>query len=138
MSVYVDPPIAYAREPRGYVGRARIAHRWAHMIADAEAELHAMAQAVGLRREWCQGDHYDLVPSRRALAVRLGAVALDRRAFGAKLRQLRTGARMRRRACCRGGDVEQGTTCSTPAGKPSVHDASAGLHAGSSPAASTK
>lgn len=97
MSVYVDPPIAYAREPRGYVGRARIAHRWAHMIADAEAELHAMAQAVGLRREWCQGDHYDLVPSRRALAVRLGAVALDRRAFGAKLRQLRTGAREQRR-----------------------------------------
>ena len=91
MSVYVDPPIAYAREPRDYVGRARSAHRWAHMIADSEEELHAMAQAVGLRREWFQGDHYDLVPSKRVLAVRLGAVALDRRAFGAKLRQLRTG-----------------------------------------------
>ena len=59
------------------------------MIADTEAEAHVIAQRIGLRREWWQGDHYDLVPSKRTAAMRLGAVALDRRAFVAKLRELR-------------------------------------------------
>ena len=108
MGVYVDVAKRYAREPKGYVGHARMEHRWGHMIADTEAELHAMADAIGLRRAWFQKDHYDLVPSKRALAIRRGAVALDRRTFVEKL----TGARERLRSA-------------------------AGLSAGSSPAAST-
>jgi hypothetical protein len=31
-----------------------------------------------MRRAWFQGNHYDLVPTKRALAVRLGAIELDR------------------------------------------------------------
>jgi DNA polymerase III epsilon subunit-like protein len=46
------------------------------MFADEEDsdELHDMARAVGMRREWFQRNHYDLVPPKRALAVRMGAV----------------------------------------------------------------
>lgn len=94
MSVYVDTPIEYGREPEGYVGRARERALWCHMIADTAAELHAMAASIGLRREWAQlsgrGDlHYDLVPTKRALALKHGAEALNRLAFVMKLRALR-------------------------------------------------
>lgn len=41
-----------------------------------------MARAVGMRREWFQNHvdhpHYDLVPSRRARAIELGAVEHER------------------------------------------------------------
>jgi hypothetical protein len=40
--------------------------------------LHAFAEALGLRRAWFQNKagfpHYDLIPTRRAKAVVLGAV----------------------------------------------------------------
>ena len=91
MSVYVDPPVEYAREPLGYVGRARARARWCHMIADSVGELHAMAERLGLRPRWFQSDryggHYDLVPTKRDLAIRLGAVAVTRRQLGVKLRE---------------------------------------------------
>lgn len=44
-----------------------------HMIADTEAELHAMAGKLGLARAWHQGDHYDLAKAKRAKAVAAGA-----------------------------------------------------------------
>jgi Protein of unknown function (DUF4031) len=47
-----------------------------HMIADTEAELHAMADKIGLKRKWYQGDHYDVALVTRALAVRHGAVEI--------------------------------------------------------------
>lgn len=94
MSVYVDTPIEYPAEPKGYIGRARKHARWCHMIADTPAELVTMAIRVGLRTEWIQTGHhgvahYDLVPSKRALAIRGGAIALDRRAFVRRLRELK-------------------------------------------------
>ena len=89
MSVYVDAPAEYAAEPPGYVGHHRATKRWGHMIADTEEELHEMAHRVGLRRDWFQGDHYDLVPTRRAMAIRFGAVALKRRQFVEALRRVR-------------------------------------------------
>ena len=65
-----------------------------HMVADSIAELHAMAARLGLKTCYLQrsgmGDlHYDLTPSRRARAVLLGAVELDRRAFVSVIRRLR-------------------------------------------------
>ena len=60
-----------------------------HMVADTERELDAMAFELMLRREWKQHDpdkkpgtvgalvHYDIPKSKRALAVKLGAVPLD-------------------------------------------------------------
>lgn len=62
MTVYVD-------DMRAPFGRMVMCH----MIADDEAELHAMARRIGVARRWYQGDHYDISLSKRALAVRYGA-----------------------------------------------------------------
>ncbi|WP_194918201.1 DUF4031 domain-containing protein [Catenulispora rubra] len=71
--------------------------RWSHLIADDAAELHAFADRLGLRREWFQDPtvngkpkaapgtraaenwHYDVTASKRAQAIRLGAVAVSYR-----------------------------------------------------------
>ncbi len=50
-----------------------------HMIADTEAELHAMAYRLGIARRWFQGDHYDICLSKRGLAVGFGAREITRR-----------------------------------------------------------
>ena len=72
MSVYVDELMVYPNA-RG-IFRAGSCH----MAADTLDELHAMAAKIGMRRTWFQGKnprhpHYDLVKSRRDLAVALGA-----------------------------------------------------------------
>lgn len=54
-------------------------HRWCHLWCDPGDEeiLHALAQKIGLKREWFQHNrilnHYDLVPSKRKLALHEGA-----------------------------------------------------------------
>lgn len=70
MTVYVDD----ARLPwRGM--------RMSHLQADTLEELHAFADSIGLRRSWFQAGsrpeaaHYDVSESKRAEALRLGAVA---------------------------------------------------------------
>lgn len=72
MSVYVDNMQA---------GLSRM--KMSHMMADTLDELHAMAQKVGLRREWFQGNsdhpHYDLCQSKRRLAISLGAKEITTR-----------------------------------------------------------
>jgi hypothetical protein len=72
MPVYVDPLMEHG-------GSATF--RWTtscHMYADTLDELHTMAAAIGMKRAWFQDKpsmpHYDLVPARRAKAVKLGAV----------------------------------------------------------------
>lgn len=59
---------------------ARNDHRWCHLFADEAdcEELHAFARRLGMRREWFQGDHYDLVLSRRNMAVAFGAKQVAR------------------------------------------------------------
>lgn len=66
MSVYVD-------DFRGEFGRMVMCH----MVADTEAELHAMADRIGVARRWYQGDHYDICLSKRALAVKHGAQEVE-------------------------------------------------------------
>jgi Protein of unknown function (DUF4031) len=66
MTVYVDD----MRAPyRGMI--------MCHMMADTLAELHAMADRIGVERRWFQdsnsGPHYDLPLHIRALAVAAGA-----------------------------------------------------------------
>lgn len=56
----------------------------AHMMADTEVELDEMARAIGLKPEWKQVSslghiHYDLSDSKRAAAIRCGAVAITTR-----------------------------------------------------------
>jgi hypothetical protein len=58
-----------------------------HMVADTEAELDAMADKIGVARKWKQErpdrrgigglTHYDIAKSKRALAVKHGAIPLD-------------------------------------------------------------
>jgi hypothetical protein len=73
-----------------------------HLIADTNEELHAFAARLGLKRAWFQakssGPHYDLTASKRAIAVRLGAVELEDRPFHAILRAWRDAALARIRA----------------------------------------
>jgi hypothetical protein len=51
------------------------------MFADSLDDLHAFAKRLGLKREWFQAKprfpHYDLTPSKRPQAVRLGAVEVE-------------------------------------------------------------
>lgn len=75
MTVYVDDMFRYP------VGRFRNM-KMSHMIADAADELHAMADRLGLKREWFQGDHYDISLFKRDLAIRYGAVAIEYRTCG--------------------------------------------------------
>lgn len=51
-----------------------------------------MADHVGLKREWFQGHktpHYDLCQAKRRLAVKAGAIEIDRRQTVALIRKLR-------------------------------------------------
>lgn len=96
MPVYVDAPIWPFRRMK-----------MSHLIADTLEELHAMADAIGVSRRWFQQPgknipihacpHYDICKSKRALAVKLGAVDLaeDRQAFVDKMREIRTASRER-------------------------------------------
>jgi hypothetical protein len=82
VAVYVDNASIPAR-----VANGRVVHdsRWSHLFADTQAELHAFAAKLGLRRSYFQpgrprGDgspsphwHYDLTAGKRQQAIRLGA-----------------------------------------------------------------
>lgn len=74
MTVYVDDMHAV---PMGQFRRMKMSH----MIADTEAELHDMAEKIGVARRWYQGDHYDVCMSKRTLAVKLGAVEIPLRSL---------------------------------------------------------
>lgn len=71
MTVYVDAP-------RYQLDRMVMCH----MAADTLSELHAMAEALGVRRHFQNkpgAPHYDICKSNRVKAVRLGAVEVTRR-----------------------------------------------------------
>jgi len=55
---------------------------WCHMATDGDlSELHAMARRLGLKQSWFQDKpvtpHYDLTPTKRALAIKFGAQAVS-------------------------------------------------------------
>lgn len=58
--------------------------RWA-MFADTEAELHAMADRIGIGRRWFRGNHYSVCRSKRARALAAGAVELTQLQLGAMI-----------------------------------------------------
>ncbi len=61
--------------------------RWAHLVSDASYdELHAFGDRLGLRREWFQGDHYDIPADYRERAIELGAEPVDARDLVSRLR----------------------------------------------------
>lgn len=74
MAVYVDD----MRAPYGSLIMC-------HMLADTDDELHAMAGAIGVKRIWWQspektsGSHYDICLSKKAIALRHGAIPITKR-----------------------------------------------------------
>lgn len=81
MSVYVDMLINYGWS----LGPS------CHMIADTNEELHVFASTIGLKRSWFQNHehglpHYDLTASKRRLAVKQGAIEIDRKQLIEKLK----------------------------------------------------
>ncbi|WP_158966197.1 DUF4031 domain-containing protein [Chachezhania sediminis] len=80
MTVYVD-------DMRAPVGQMIMCH----MVADTTAELLAMVDEIGVARRWIQAlgtrrEHFDICMSKRALAVKHGAVEIDRRKLAEILR----------------------------------------------------
>ena len=116
MSAYLDPPVLWPK-----VGRW-VDKRWSHLIADTLEELHAMADKIGLRREWFQNQgptpHYDVMEVTRRKAVAAGAIELDRRGFIETLRRIRGEHGKRRVESCsevkREGSVSQLQQETTP------------------------
>jgi hypothetical protein len=66
-----------------------------HMLADTPAELHAMAESIGMKRDWYQSPekasfpHYDLSLSRRKFALERGAKEMTRQELSAYMRATR-------------------------------------------------
>lgn len=83
MTVYVD-------DMRAPYGRMIMCH----MVADTEEELHLMAKLIGVARKWHQKpgtyqSHYDICMSKRAMAISLGAIQIDRTGLAIFLKQKR-------------------------------------------------
>jgi hypothetical protein len=71
MPVYVD-------DMRAGYGRMKMCH----MLADSVAELLDMADKIGVDRKWFQAlshPHFDVCLAKRQLAVRHGAIEVDRK-----------------------------------------------------------
>lgn len=65
----------------------------AHMIADTEDELLAMADKIGVARKWIQRKpgrptHFDIAKGKRALAIKAGAIACDRQTYVFHMRRI--------------------------------------------------
>lgn len=73
MTTYVD-------DVRHRFGRMIMCHLW----SDTTEELHTFAQSIGIERRWFQHppkaswEHYDISLSKKALAIRRGALLTDR------------------------------------------------------------
>jgi hypothetical protein len=79
MTVYVDN------------GRYRFGRMYmSHLVADTPLELLQMADTIGVARKWLQHggterEHYDICQSKRALAIKAGAVPITQRELGLRL-----------------------------------------------------
>lgn len=82
MAAYVDEAVW---EWRGQL--------WCHLLADSLDELHIFAKSIGLRREWFQDHtrypHYDINVNRRVIAVKKGAIEIDKRTTIEKAKKLK-------------------------------------------------
>jgi hypothetical protein len=81
-----------------YVDRAQNAYgrmKMSHMLADSVEELHAIADALGLKRKWFQSHstpHYDICQAKKHRALTLGAVECDRKTVVGLIRRYRAQA----------------------------------------------
>lgn len=80
MTVYVDDMYLY---PIGEFGNMKMSH----LVADTTEELLAMVDKIGVQRKWIQHpgtyrEHFDIAQSKRALAIKHGAVPITFRQCG--------------------------------------------------------
>lgn len=81
MSVYVDD-----------MGASFSRMIMCHMIADTHEELIAMAAKIGVQQKWIQKagtykEHFDICKSKRAIAVKNGAIEITWRELSAKIHE---------------------------------------------------
>jgi hypothetical protein len=86
MAVYVD-------DMKADYGRMKMCH----MLADTSQELLEMASKIGVERKWIQypgtfREHFDIALSKRALAVKHGAMEITWRQAGIMQRERRLAA----------------------------------------------
>lgn len=116
MNVYVDQLIA----TKPYRQSANKRWNWSqscHLMADAEEELHAFAQLLGLKRIWFQNHHpnpllwhYDLTARKRNQALRLGAKEITPQQFTERLFPRKSTEQYRNSLCRDMGHSWQKTT----------------------------
>jgi Protein of unknown function (DUF4031) len=80
----------YVDELREFIKTSKQAKKhgkfWCHLFSDSSIdELHEFANLIGLKKEWFQSKknfpHYDLVSSKRKLAVQFGAKEIKLKEF---------------------------------------------------------
>jgi Protein of unknown function (DUF4031) len=83
----------YVDSVRSYPGSGLRYSEFCHLLADSRAELHAMADALGIPRRFFQDHpwrwHHDLPAHLRDRALQLGAVEVGMHEVGALLRHRR-------------------------------------------------
>lgn len=82
MSCYVDELFtAESKVPAAFRVGKRSGHRWCHLWADTDTELHEFARKILLRRNWFRPhrtlNHYDLTPGKRRQAIAAGAIPVS-------------------------------------------------------------
>lgn len=94
MTVYVDDAGIRADVTHG----TRVVRgRWSHLLADTPAELLTFAvEVLGMRATWLQEpgtakEHFDVTATRRAEALRAGAVPISYRESALLVRAKRAG-----------------------------------------------
>lgn len=94
MKVYVDDLRVYPKaliQPKARM----VSNTWCHMWCDQgnEEALHEIAKSIGMKSIWFQDKpgfpHYDLVPRRRHVAIRFGAMPRNLRDWIAEKRKRR-------------------------------------------------
>jgi hypothetical protein len=65
--------------------------KWCHLFSDSVEELHSFAEKMGLQREWFQDKrvpHYDLTESKRAIALKHGAMEATKEIIKSQFRRM--------------------------------------------------
>jgi len=85
----------YVDTVRSYPGKTLRYTEFCHLLADTRAELHAMADALGIPQRFFQDHpwrwHHDLPEQLRGRAIELGAIEVTMHDVGALLKARRAG-----------------------------------------------
>ena len=60
-----------------------------HMFADSDAELNSFAFQLGLKIRWKHKEHFDISQSKKAEAIKLGAIEITQQEMAKKIAVVR-------------------------------------------------